>query len=57
LYALLALTLFRASNSRVRAALHVFLIVVTFYGSLTVWTTPNLEMPWRNQVEPAQSTG
>ena len=57
LYALLALIIFRASNSRVRGALHAFLIVVTIYGSLTVWTTPSLEMPWRNPVEPTQSVG
>lgn len=57
LYALLALIVFSASNSRVRDVLHAFLIVVTIYGSLTVWTTPSLEMPWRNQVEPAQSVG
>jgi hypothetical protein len=57
LYALIALIIFWASNSRVRAALHVFLIVVTIYGSLTVWTTPSLEMPWRNPAEPAQSVG
>ena len=46
LYALLALVIFWASNSRARAALHVFLVAITLYGSLTVWTTPSLEMPW-----------
>jgi len=50
-YALLALVIFWASKSRVRAALHILLIVITIYGSLTVWTTPSLEMPWRNPVE------
>lgn len=56
-YALLGLIIFRTSSSRVRGALHVFLIVVTLYGALTVWTTPSLEMPWRNPAEPAQTGG
>ena len=46
LYALLALVIFWASSPRVRAVLHVLLIMITIYGSLTVWTTPSLEMPW-----------
>lgn len=50
-YALLALVIFWASNSRVRAVSHMLLIAITIYGSLTVWTTPSLEMPWRNPVE------
>ena len=33
------------SNTRVRAGLYVVLIAMTIYGALTVWTTPNLEMP------------
>ena len=57
LYALLALIIFWGSNSRVRSVLHAFLIVVTIYGSLTVWTTPSLEMPWRKPSEPTQSVG
>ena len=56
-YALLALVIFWTSNARVRAALNMFLIVITIYGSLTVWTTPSLEMPWRNPVETDQSVG
>ncbi|HET6592154.1 MAG TPA: hypothetical protein VFG48_04510 [Xanthomonadales bacterium] len=50
-YALLALIIFWASSARVRAALHMVLIVLTIYGALTVWTTPSLEMPWRNPVD------
>ena len=50
-YALLALIIFWASSARVRAALHIVLIVLTIYGALTVWTTPSLEMPWRNPVD------
>ena len=46
LYAFLASVIFWASNSRARAVLHVCLVVITLYGSLTVWTTPSLEMPW-----------
>lgn len=57
LFALLALIIFQASNARVRDVLHAFLIIVTIYGSLTVWTTPSLEMPWRNPVEPIHSVG
>ena len=53
-YALLALVIFWISNARVRAVLHLLLIVITVYGSLTVWTTPSLEMPWRNPVETDQ---
>ena len=53
-YALLALVIFWTSNARVRAALNMFLIVITIYGSLTVWTTPSLEMPWRSPVETDQ---
>jgi hypothetical protein len=56
-YALLALGIFWSSNSRVRAVLHMLLIVITIYGSLTVWTTPSLEMPWRIPVETGQSMG
>ena len=53
-YALLALVIFWISNARVRAVLHLLLIVITVYGSLTVWTTPSLEMPWRSPVETDQ---
>ena len=56
-YALLALIIFWTSNSRVRTVLHMLLIVLTIYGSLTVWTTPSLEVPWRNPVETDQSMG
>ena len=56
-YALLALVIFWASNSRVRTVLHMLLIVITIYGSLTVWTTPSLEMPWRNTVETDRTLG
>ena len=56
-YALLALVIFWISNARVRAVLHLLLIVITVYGSLTVWTTPSLEMPWRSPVETDQSMG
>jgi hypothetical protein len=56
-YALLALVIFWISNARVRAVLHMLLIVITVYGSLTVWTTPSLEMPWRSPVETDQSMG
>jgi hypothetical protein len=57
LYAILALVIFWTPNARVRGILHLFLVVITIYGSLTVWTTPSLEMPWRNPVEAAQSIG
>jgi hypothetical protein len=50
-YALLALIIFGAPNAGVRTVLHLFLIVITVYGAMTVWTTPSLEMPWRNPVE------
>ena len=35
-YALLALIIFSASNARVRATLHLVLIVITIYGAHTV---------------------
>jgi hypothetical protein len=47
-YALIALTVYRASSSRLRSALHFVLIAIAVYGALTVWTTPSLEMPWRS---------
>lgn len=50
-YALLAMIIFWASNSRLRVVLHILLIVITIYGSQTVWTTPSLEIPWQNPVE------
>ena len=46
LYALLALTIVRHSNARARTLLHLVLVMITIYGSFTVWTTPGLEMPW-----------
>lgn len=36
---------YTAPNTRARTALHLTLIAMTIYGALTVWTTPNLEMP------------
>jgi hypothetical protein len=57
LYALVALVIFWVSSSRARVALHLLLIVVTIYGSLTVWTTPSLELPWRTSADPARSVG
>jgi hypothetical protein len=45
---LMAITLiitYAAPNARFRTALHLVLIAMTIYGALTVWTTPNLEMP------------
>ena len=35
-----------APNARIRTGLHTILIAMTVYGSLTVWTTPSLEVPW-----------
>jgi hypothetical protein len=32
-------------NARTRTGLHLALIALTIYGSLTVWTTPSLQMP------------
>jgi hypothetical protein len=46
LYAISSWVIFWTSDSRVWTALQAFLIVITIYGSLTVWTTPSLEMPW-----------
>jgi hypothetical protein len=36
---------YAAPSARARTALHLFLIAITIYGALTVWTTPSLEMP------------
>ena len=46
IYSLLALMIFVHSNAHTRTLLHLALIVITIYGSFTVWTTPSLEMPW-----------
>jgi hypothetical protein len=56
-YALVALTIYWASGSRFRTLLHLVLIGITIYGALTVWTTPSLEMPWRNPLEDVSSLG
>ena len=45
LFAVVAIVIYAAPSARVRTILHLFLIAMTVYGSLTVWTTPNLEMP------------
>lgn len=47
-YSLLAFIIYWGSSSRIRSILHLVLIMITIYGALTVWTTPNLEMPWHN---------
>ena len=46
-YAVIALTIYWAASPRLRNLLHLVLIAITIYGSLTVWTTPSLEIPWR----------
>jgi len=45
LFAFVAIVIYGAPNPRVRTILHLTLIAMTIFGSLTVWTTPNLEMP------------
>lgn len=57
LYSLLALVIIFASSSRLRATLHILLVLITIYGALMVWTTPSLEIPWRSPIEVGQSTG
>jgi len=57
LYALVALTIYWASNPRFRVVLHLVLIVIAIYGALTVWTTPSLEVPWQNPAGVAYSLG
>jgi len=37
---------YASRHSRIRALLHLVLLVMTFYGMLTVWTTPNLQNPF-----------
>lgn len=44
-FALVALIIYGANSSRLRTILHLLLIAMTIYGAMTVWTTPNLEMP------------
>ena len=44
-FAIVAIVTYSAPNVRVRTILHLTLIAMTIYGSLTVWTTPSLEMP------------
>jgi len=46
LFAVMALLAYGSSNARARTWLHIALVVMTIYGSLTVWTTPSLEMPF-----------
>lgn len=45
LFALVSIVIYGAPNPRVRMILHLVLIAIAIYGSLTVWTTPSLEMP------------
>jgi hypothetical protein len=45
LMAITLLVTYGVRNARVRTVLHLVLIAMTLYGSLTVWTTPSLEMP------------
>lgn len=45
LMAIVLIFTYVASSARVRTGLHLVLIAMTIYGALTVWTTPNLEMP------------
>ena len=44
-FAIVAIVTYGAPSARVRTILHLTLIAMTIYGSLTVWTTPSLEMP------------
>ncbi len=44
-FAFVAIFTYGTPNARVRMILHLTLIAITLYGSLTVWTTPSLEMP------------
>jgi hypothetical protein len=44
-FAFVAIFTYGAPNARARTILHLTLIAMTIYGSLTVWTTPSLEMP------------
>ncbi len=44
-FAFVAIFAYGAPNVRARTILHLTLIAITIYGSLTVWTTPSLEMP------------
>lgn len=46
LFALVALVTYFSPDARARTWLHLSLIALTLYGSLTVWTTPSLEMPF-----------
>jgi hypothetical protein len=45
LFSIVAIVIYGAPNPRIRTILHLALIAMTIYGSLTVWTTPSLEMP------------
>lgn len=45
LWAMIALAAYFAEKASLRRALHLLLIGMTLIGALTVWTTPNLEMP------------
>lgn len=45
LMAIVFILAYSARHSRTRTALHLVLIAMTLYGSMTVWTTPSLEMP------------
>jgi hypothetical protein len=56
-YAFVAFIIYWASSSHLRTILHLVLIIITIYGALTVWTTPNLEMPWHNSGTDAYSVG
>jgi hypothetical protein len=40
-----AIVAYTTTNERHRTGLHLVLVAITIYGALTVWTTPNLEMP------------
>jgi len=44
-FAFVAILAYGVPNERVRTILHLTLIAITIYGSLTVWTTPSLKMP------------
>lgn len=45
LWAAAAIITYRAGSERYQTLLHLVLIAMTLVGALTVWTTPNLEMP------------
>lgn len=45
LWAMIALAAYFAEKASLRTVLHLLLIGMTLIGALTVWTTPNLEMP------------